>query len=105
MPIPLFNLERVLNEGAAIKFLSDNTDIPLPKLYACFEDDNAAYIITEYVEGVSMNELDAEKQDIIAQELRVHMETLQKLKSNIWGGVGGAVRRLLVTIEDVSLLI
>ncbi|KAK2609335.1 hypothetical protein QQS21_002116 [Conoideocrella luteorostrata] len=91
MPIPLFSLERVLNEGSCLQFLAENTNIPLPKLHACFEDDGAAYVITEYVEGVGMDELDEEKQGIIAQELRTHMETLSKLNSNVWGGPSGLV--------------
>ena len=91
MPIPLFNLERVLNEGECLEFLSQNTDIPLPKLCACFEDDGAAYLITEYVEGVGMNDLKQEGQDVVAKELRIHMETLRKLKSNTWGGPSGLV--------------
>ncbi|EFY89590.1 hypothetical protein MAC_04445 [Metarhizium acridum CQMa 102] len=63
MPIPLFNLEH----------------------------DGAAYLITEYVEGVGTNELDVEKQEVVAKELRTHMETLSKLTSNVWGGPSGLV--------------
>lgn len=91
MHIPTFNLERILNEGACIQFLSENTDIPLPKLHACFEDDGAAYIITEYVEGKGMHELDAGQQEIVAKELVKHLETLRGLKSSVWGGPGGRV--------------
>ena len=89
--VPLFNLERILNEGACLRFLADNTNIPLPKLYACFEDDSAAYLITEYVEGVGMDGLDTEKQEIVAKELQTHITTMNKLKSNKWGGPGGIV--------------
>lgn len=92
MHVPLFNLERVLNEGACLRFLAEKTNIPLPKLYACFEDDGAAYISTEYVEGVGMNELDETKREVVAKELQVHLETLSLLKSNVWGGPDGAVR-------------
>ncbi|ATY65472.1 kinase-like domain [Cordyceps militaris] len=91
MHIPLFNLERILNEGACLQFLSENTDIPLPKLYACFEDDGAAYLVTEYVDGVVMEELDEGGKKIVEKELNQHMETLQRLKSSTWGGPGGKV--------------
>lgn len=101
MTVPLFNPERILNEGACLLFLAENTNIPLPKLYACFEDDGAAYVITEYVEGVGMNELDAEKKEVVAKELRTHMETLSNLKSNTWGGPGGVVRHFLVMYRDL----
>ncbi len=91
MHIPLFNLERVPNEGAVIKFLAANTAIPLPKLYACFEDDGAAYLVTEYVQGVGMNELDPEEQEVVTRELQQHLDELRKLTSDTWGGPGGAV--------------
>lgn len=97
MPIPLFNVERVLNEGACLQFLSSRTNIPLPKVYACFEDDNAAYLITEYVEGVAMSDLDSMKQKVVATELRAHLKSLRQLKSNTWGGPHGTVRSLQKT--------
>ncbi|KAL2756996.1 hypothetical protein ACRALDRAFT_2018649 [Sodiomyces alcalophilus JCM 7366] len=71
MAIPLFNVERVLNEGACLRFLAENTDIPLPQLYARDEDHGAAYLITEYVEGVGMNVLDVAKQETVAKELEL----------------------------------
>jgi tRNA A-37 threonylcarbamoyl transferase component Bud32 len=53
--VPRLGIERILNETAALRFIKENADIPIPTLYACFEDDNSAYIITSYVEGVSMS--------------------------------------------------
>lgn len=85
MLVPLFNRERVLNEGACLLFLAE-TGIPLPKLLGCFEDDDAAYLVTEYVDGVGMNELDAESQAVVAEELQRHVLTLKKLTSDTWGG-------------------
>ncbi|XWX01568.1 hypothetical protein V2A60_009596 [Cordyceps javanica] len=91
MHVPMFNLERILNEGACLQFLRANTNLPLPKLHACFEDDGAAYLITEYVDGVGMNELGALEREIVEEELNAHMQTLQQLKSSTWGGPGGKV--------------
>ncbi|ODA79337.1 hypothetical protein RJ55_04930 [Drechmeria coniospora] len=91
MHVPLFNTERVLNEGACIQYLAENTKIPLPKLLACFEDDGAAYLITEYVEGVGMNELDTAQREVVAKEVQAHMQSLKALSSNVWGGPGGVV--------------
>ena len=90
MHVPLFNMERVLNEAACIEFLA-NTGIPLPKLLGCFEDDGAAYLITEYVEGVGMDELEAKGQAIVTEELQRHLLTLKALKSDTWGGPGNMV--------------
>ncbi|TQV95366.1 Protein kinase-like domain [Cordyceps javanica] len=74
-----------------LRFLRANTNLPLPKLHACFEDDGAAYLITEYVDGVGMNELSAPEREIVAEELNVHMQTLRQLKPSTWGGPGGKV--------------
>ncbi|KAK3689212.1 kinase-like domain-containing protein [Podospora appendiculata] len=89
--VPMLNMQRVINEGACLKFLAERTDIPLPKFYACFEDDGAGCLVTEYVEGVGMNDLDEEQQKVVTQELQKHMETLKTLTSNTWGGPGGLV--------------
>ncbi|KAL7922692.1 kinase-like protein [Trichoderma austrokoningii] len=83
--VPLFGMELVLNEGACLSFLAE-TGIPLPKLLACFEDDGAAYLVTEYVEGVGMNELDAKSQAVVAEELQRHVLTLKRLTSDTWSG-------------------
>lgn len=91
MHVPLFCTERVLNEGACIQFLAENTDIPLPKLHACFEDDSAASLIVENVERVGMRQLDDEQRNIVAAELETHIRTYQSLKSDTWGGPGGVV--------------
>lgn len=88
MHVPLFNTERILNEGACLKFLTEKTNIPLPKLYVCFKDDGAACLVTEYVERTAMNDLDEEKKTV-AKELELHLETLKKLTSDTWGGPGG----------------
>lgn len=80
-------MERVLNEGACLLFLAD-TGIPLPKLLGCFEDDGAAYLVTEYMDGIGMSDLDAESQAVVAEELQHHVRilTLKKLTSDTWGG-------------------
>lgn len=50
-----------------------------------------SYLVTEYVEGTAMNDLDEEKKKIVAKELELHLETLKKLTSDTWGGLGGMV--------------
>lgn len=92
MHVPLFCPERILNEGACIQYLAEKTDIPLPKLHACFEDDGAAYLILEYDEGVGMDTLSDKDKDVVTEELEKHTQTFQGLTSDTWGGPGGAVR-------------
>lgn len=90
--IPRLGNERLLNEAAALLFIAKNTDIPVPKLYACFEDDGAVYLITEYMEGVIMADLKPEERKTVETEIEVYIATLRTLKSNVWGGPSGLVR-------------
>lgn len=83
--VPRLGNERLLNEAEALEYIKRHTDIPVPTLYACFEDDNAVIIVTEYVEGVGMNELDEQQQKIVAAELDSHLQTLRGLKSSKMG--------------------
>jgi hypothetical protein len=90
--VPIFNFERIMNEGACLQFVAENTNVPVPKLFACFEDDGAAYLITEHVEGVGMNSLSAEDQKTVAVELEAHLATLRTLTLDTWDGPRGNVR-------------
>lgn len=92
--IPRFGNERVLNEASAMRFIVENTDIPVPKLYGRFEDDGAVYLVMEYIEGVTMNTLTAELRQVVESEVEHHLETLRALKSATWGGPSGIARSL-----------
>jgi hypothetical protein len=74
-----------------MKFIAEHTNIPVPKLYCCFEDDEAVYLVREYIEGVGMNELEAKKRKVVEKELEIHLGTMKKLKSKFWGGPSGIV--------------
>lgn len=76
-----------------MEFIAKSTNIPVPKVYSCFEDDEAAYLVTEFVEGVTMNHLSIEERKIVEAELERHLETLRGLKSKIWGGPSNIVSR------------
>lgn len=89
--VPRFGNERLLNEAAVLRFIAEKTDIPVPKLYGCFEDDSSVYVITEYIEGVAMSELTLDQRKVVEGELEVHLETLRGLKSATWGGPSGIV--------------
>lgn len=89
--VPRMGRERILNEAASIRFITEKTNIPVPKLYCCFEDNEAVYLVMEYVEGVGMNELPEEQRKIVEFEVRVHLDTLKKLRHHNWGGPSGLV--------------
>lgn len=92
--IPRLGHERILNEAAAMRFIASQTNIPVPKLYACFEDHDVAYLVMEYVEGVTMDKLTAEQRLVVEAEVERHLETLRGLKSATWGGPSGIVSLL-----------
>lgn len=87
--LPRCGRERLLNEAAAMTFIREKTNIPIPVLHCSFEDDAAVYLIMEYVEVVSMAELEDEQRAIVQQELEQHLQTLNSLRSSKIGGPSG----------------
>jgi serine/threonine protein kinase len=83
--------ERTLNEAATLKYISKNTQIPVPKLICSFEDGEVVYLVMEYVEGIRMDELDEPRREIVAKELEKHLNTLHKITSDKFGGPSGLV--------------
>ncbi len=74
-----------------MRFIANTTDIPVPKLYSCFEDDGAVYLVMEYIEGVSMSSLEPEQRKTVEAELEGYLKVLRGLKSDTWGGPTGIV--------------
>lgn len=93
-----------MNEAASLRYISEVTNIPVPKLYCDFEDNGAYYLITEYVEGVSLSDLDEDEKTVVCRELEEHLVTLHALKSQRIGGPSEIVippyRVTLITEED-----
>lgn len=79
--VPRQGRERILNEAAAMQYIADNTNIPIPKLHCCFEHDDAIYLVMEYIEGDTMNDLSEKYRRIVQEELDEHLETLHNLRS------------------------
>ncbi|CRJ80257.1 hypothetical protein BN1708_000200 [Verticillium longisporum] len=79
--IPRLNKERLMNEAESLRFIRSHTDIPVPTVYCDFQDDEAYYLITEYVEGVGMSELAEDQKATVREELQqnvvVNPETLR----------------------------
>ena len=80
-----------MNEAASLQFVQQRTDIPVPTVHCHFEHEEAYYLITEYVEGVSMSELLEDQKSIVREELVRHLAKLRTLKSNLLGGPSGIV--------------
>lgn len=79
------------NEAAALKFIAETTNIPVPRVLETFEKDGAFYIVMEKVPGVTMAKLGAAGKEIVMNELQGHLQTLHSLRSNIPGGISGLI--------------
>jgi len=89
--VPRFRKEALTNEAASLRYIRRHTDIPVPTVYADFEDDDAYYLIAEYIEGESMSKLSEEKKATVREELEAHLAKLQGLRSKQLGGPSGIV--------------
>ncbi|CAD0092449.1 unnamed protein product [Aureobasidium mustum] len=87
--VPRLGEERLLNEAAALDFITANTTIPVPKVLTCFEDDGAVYLVTELIDARRMDELSDPDRAIIAEELETYVSQLHSLRSSNLGGCTG----------------
>ncbi|KAJ5291055.1 hypothetical protein N7478_000306 [Penicillium angulare] len=78
--------ERLQNEGESLHFVSQKTNIPVPKVYGSFDVDDSHFLITEYIEGVGMSELSEDQKKLVWPEIDQHLATLHSLTSNKIGG-------------------
>ncbi|KAK4125625.1 kinase-like protein [Parathielavia appendiculata] len=89
--IPRLRKESLKNEADTLRFISRHTEIPVPLLFCDFEDDDAYYLITQYVEGVNMADLPDHQKDVVIAELEGYLAQLKTLTSNRMGGPSGIV--------------
>ncbi|KAL2200803.1 kinase-like domain-containing protein [Corynascus similis CBS 632.67] len=89
--VPRLRMESLKNEADTLRFLRRRTNIPVPLLFSDFEYDDAYYLITEYIEGVSMADLPEHQKDVVIAELEGHLAQLKTLRSNRMGGPSGIV--------------
>ncbi|KAH8751110.1 kinase-like domain-containing protein [Diaporthe sp. PMI_573] len=84
--IPRANKERLINEAASLRYVRQHTNIPVPTVYCDFEDEEAYYLITQWVDGVLMADLSEAHKEVVAAEVEKHLATLHALKSHHLGG-------------------
>ena len=89
--VPRLGRERMLNDAASLEYIRKHTDIPVPTVHACFEDDDAVYLVMEYVQGENMASLNEEQKGVVVKELERHLDTLRTLVSDRIGGPSGLV--------------
>jgi thiamine kinase-like enzyme len=82
-----YGLQVDLLEGETMLFLKESTSVPVPRIYALFQDpDNKQnYIIMERIMGSTLEKewpnLDEAAKDSISSQLRVAVEEMRGLKS------------------------
>ena len=53
--VPHIAMERVKNEAAAMMYVKEHTNIPVPTIHCAFEDNGRFYIIEDLMPGVSID--------------------------------------------------
>jgi hypothetical protein len=83
-------------EGRNMVFVRDNKDIPVPRVYAIYYEEDKTYIVMEYIEGKSLRAewpiLSGEQRDAILAKLRVYMDRLSMIpcySNTYFGGLFG----------------
>ncbi|TFK53173.1 kinase-like protein [Heliocybe sulcata] len=90
MVIPRFVKERLQNEAAAIRYVKEHTNIPVPVIRGAFEDCGRYYLLEDVVPGVLMAELSDEQKAVVTVELEQYIDTLHSIKSKMMGGLAGS---------------
>ncbi|EGO23554.1 hypothetical protein SERLADRAFT_408903 [Serpula lacrymans var. lacrymans S7.9] len=83
--VPFMQLERIKNEVAAIKYIKENTNFPVPTIRCHFEDNGCYYIIMDAVPGTSMVNLAEDQRKVVIEELKGYIKTMQGVKSKVMG--------------------
>jgi tRNA A-37 threonylcarbamoyl transferase component Bud32 len=52
--VPRLSKERLMNEADSLRYIRQHTNIPVPTVYSDFQDDEAYYLVVEYVGGINM---------------------------------------------------
>ncbi|CRK20821.1 hypothetical protein HYQ46_007801 [Verticillium longisporum] len=87
-----------LTEGATLKYLEENTSIPVPKVFCSFLHKNRAYIVMERIQGdelpTALNVLSPEALEGLFLQLRKFIQELRALKpptTGVESCVGGSL--------------
>lgn len=76
---PQYVIERLKNEVKSIEYIRNNTDIPVPEIYCSFTDGELFYVIMEYIEGITMDEINKNQRKVVMKELNKYIEEMNNL--------------------------
>ncbi|KAI6610243.1 hypothetical protein MCOR14_011984 [Pyricularia oryzae] len=89
--VPRQGYERLQNEAAYIRFIRENTEIPVPEVLQVYDDKGAFVLTTRRLHGIEMRELSAEQQSVVMGQVESHLHTLRSLRGVYIGGPTGIV--------------
>ncbi|KAL3418444.1 hypothetical protein PVAG01_10160 [Phlyctema vagabunda] len=88
-----------LTEAITLKFVAENTSIPVPKVYCSFVHKNRAYIVMERIRGVeapkALGKLSEDSREKVFRQLKRMFQELRALKPPDGTGVESCVGRSL----------
>ncbi|KAK2849614.1 hypothetical protein FQN49_005580 [Arthroderma sp. PD_2] len=106
LPIPVFriddrtvvktNQECRLAEANAMRFIRENTSVPVPEVYDAYIDESMSrgIIVMEYIPGDVLRDvwdtLDPVKKEKIISQLRSFMEQIRAIKGSFIGSIDGS---------------
>lgn len=65
-----------------MRYIRYHTNILVLRVYCDFEDEDAYYLVTEYVKGVSMLRLMDDQKAVVCGEIQDHFVMLKTFTSN-----------------------
>jgi aminoglycoside phosphotransferase len=87
--VPGMVTERLKNEVAAINFIKNHTNIPVPDIHCAFEDNGRYYIIMEMTPGIIMARLTEDQKAVVIKEVEHYLEIMRGIKSRVMGSFSG----------------
>ena len=87
--VAVMPMARLKNEVAAINFVKQHTNIPVPNIRCAFEDNGRYYIITDIVPGKRLVDLREDEKPKVIDELEGYLETMHGMQSTSMGGFAG----------------
>lgn len=86
---PRLAKERLMNEVAAIAYIRHHTSIPVPTIRCAFEDNGRYYVIQDFVQGTTLEDLPDDNKPGVIEELEHYIQVMHSIKSPTMGGFAG----------------
>lgn len=82
-----------LEEAGNLKYIRNNTSLPVPKVHCAFTRRGCTYIVMDYIHGQTLwswwHTASAESKESVRRQLAGHMSELRKVANPISGRIGG----------------